>query len=36
MQKVMIVEDDGTIRDELALLLANEGYCPAVVTDCDR
>lgn len=33
MQKVMIVEDDGTIRDELALLLANEGYFPAVVTD---
>ncbi len=33
MQKVMIVEDDGAIRDELALLLENEGYCPLVVTD---
>lgn len=30
MQKVMIVEDDRTIQDELALLLENEGYCPLV------
>ena len=26
MQKIMIVEDDPVIRDELALLLSNEGY----------
>ena len=26
MQKIMIVEDDPAIRDELALLLENEGY----------
>lgn len=26
MQKIMIIEDDPVIRDELALLLSNEGY----------
>ena len=26
MQKIMIIEDDPAIRDELALLLENEGY----------
>ena len=26
MQKIMIVEDDPVIPDELALLLSNEGY----------
>lgn len=33
MHKIMIIEDDPAIRDELALLLDNEGYRTAVVTD---
>ena len=33
MHKIMIIEDDPTIRDELALLLDNEGYCSVAVTD---
>ena len=33
MQKIMIIEDDPAIRDELALLLENEGYKPISVTD---
>lgn len=33
MQKIMIVEDDAVIRDELAFILENEGYHPVVVTD---
>ena len=33
MQKIMIVEDDPAIREELALLLENEGYTPLVITD---
>ena len=33
MQKIMIIEDDPAIRDELALLLENEGYQSASVTD---
>ena len=33
MQKIMIVEDDPAIREELALLLKNEGYCPLPVTN---
>lgn len=32
MQKIMIVEDDKGIRDELALLLGNEGYQAVPVT----
>lgn len=32
MSKIMIVEDDPAIRDELALLLKNEGYQPISVT----
>ena len=35
MQKIMIIEDDPAIRDELALLLGNEGYKPFPVTDFD-
>lgn len=33
MQKIMIIEDDPAIRDELALLLNNEGYSALPVTD---
>lgn len=33
MQKVMIIEDDPVIREELALLLANENYQTAAITD---
>lgn len=32
MQKIMIIEDDPVIRDELALLLSNEGYQTVAVT----
>ena len=33
MQKVMIIEDDPVIREELALLLVNENYQAAAITD---
>ena len=33
MQKIMIIEDDAAIRDELALILENEGYEAVPVTD---
>lgn len=33
MKKIMIVEDDPVIREELSILLKNEGYCPLPVTD---
>jgi len=33
MQKIMIVEDDPAIREELALILENEGYASLPVTD---
>ncbi len=33
MQRIMIVEDDQAIREELALLLENEGYAPIVGED---
>lgn len=33
MQKIMIIEDDFSIREELTLLLENEGYYPVPVTD---
>ena len=33
MSKIVIVEDDPVIREELALLLENEGYQAAAVTD---
>lgn len=35
MTQIMIIEDDQAIRDELALLLENEGYQPIPVTDFD-
>ena len=36
MQKIMIIEDDPAIREELALLLENEGYRSLPVTDYDN
>ena len=33
MKKIMILEDDPVIRDELALLLENEGYRASAVTE---
>lgn len=33
MQKIMIIEDDPMIREELSLLLENEGYQIILVTD---
>ncbi len=33
MKQIMIIEDDCSTREELALLLKNEGYCPLSVTD---
>lgn len=33
MPKIMIIEDDPTIREELALLLENEGYTPLAITE---
>jgi len=35
MQKILIIEDDRTIREELATLLKNEGYQAQIVTDFD-
>ena len=32
MPKIMIIEDDPAIREELALLLENEGYTTLVIT----
>lgn len=36
MRKIMIVEDDPAIREELSLLLKNEGYTPLPVTEFDK
>lgn len=33
MQKIMIIEDDPVIREELVLLLSNEGYQTVAVTE---
>ena len=33
MQKIMVIENDTAIQEELALLLENEGYMPLVVTN---
>lgn len=33
MDKIIIIEDDPAIREELALLLENEGYQATAVTD---
>ena len=32
MQKIMIIEDDPAVREELSLLLENEGYHPIPIT----
>lgn len=33
MQKIMVVEDDPAVRDEMVLLLENEGYLALAVTE---
>ncbi len=33
MLKIMIIEDDPAIREELTLLLKNEGYTPLAITE---
>ena len=33
MQKIMIIEDEPAVREELAFLLENEGYKPLAVTE---
>ena len=33
MPQIMIIEDDPAIRDELTLLLKNEGYTPLAITE---
>ncbi len=33
MQKIMIIEDEISIRDELSFLLNNEGYATLPITD---
>ena len=33
MPKIMIIEDDPAIREELTLLLENEGYTPLAITE---
>lgn len=33
MQKIMIIEDEPSIREELTVILANEGYAVSTVTD---
>lgn len=35
MHKVMMIEDDEVIREELSLILRNEGYIPLAVTKFD-
>lgn len=32
MQKIMVIEDDAVIREELSFILSNEGYIPLSVT----
>lgn len=36
MQRIMIIEDDTVIREELTLLLGNEGYQALAVTDFEQ
>ena len=36
MKKILIIEDDATLREELRLLLENGGYAPCVTTDFEN
>ena len=36
MKRIMIIEDEPALRDELSVLLKNEGYEPIAVTDYDN
>lgn len=36
MKKILIIEDDATLREELRLLLENSGYAPCVTTDFEN
>ena len=36
MKKILIIEDDATLREELCLLLENGGYAPCVTTDFEN
>lgn len=36
MQKIMIIEDDVVIREELSFILSNEGYTPVSITEFDK
>lgn len=36
MKKILIIEDDATLREELRLLLENGGYAPCVITDFEN
>lgn len=36
MKKILIIEDDATLREELRLLLENGGYAPCVATDFEN
>ena len=36
MKRIMIIEDEPALRDELSVLLQNAGYEPIAVTDYDN
>ena len=36
MKKILIIEDDSTLREELRLLLENGGYAPCIATDFEN
>ena len=36
MKKILIIEDDATLREELRLLLENGGYAPCITTDFEK
>ena len=36
MKKILIIEDDATLREELRLLLENGGYAPCIATDFEN
>ena len=35
MEKILVAEDDKSIREELMTLLSNNGYCPVTQPPCD-